>query len=64
MSTTDRDEDLPTKQRPIRFNCFLSVEEKDMLDQISEGLGLTASATIRTLIRDAMQDFSDDEDQT
>jgi len=53
------DEDLPSKQRPVRFNCFFSEDEKKMLDTIADAMGLTASACVRTLIRDAMQDFDE-----
>jgi hypothetical protein len=40
------------RRRPHRFNTFFSEEEASMLAEISEALGLTASATIRTMIRE------------
>lgn len=41
---------------------FLSDDERDMLQEISSALGLDASSTLRTLLRDAMEDFDADED--
>lgn len=51
------------KTRNIRFNLFLSEEEKKMLDDVADGLGLTASGAVRQLVRDAYQDFDEDDEE-